>query len=93
VAEQACGDELRVVGLEPPGVREQPGDRRATAKPLPRAGNVGRGVDDGEGEGEVCNWPAGHTAFVEDDVVFTEVGPVGATRQFGDHAEQVLGRT
>jgi hypothetical protein len=35
--------------------------------------------------GEVYHWPAGHTASVEEDVVFIEVGPVGQMRQFGDH--------
>jgi hypothetical protein len=43
--------------------------------------------------GEVYHWPAGHTALVEDDVVFIEVGPVGPMRQFGDHAKRVLGQT
>jgi hypothetical protein len=43
--------------------------------------------------GEVYHWPAGHTAFVEEDVVFIEVGPVGPMRQFGDHAKTVLGQT
>lgn len=42
--------------------------------------------------GEIYHWPAGHTAVVDEDVVFIEVGPVGPMRQFGDHARKVLGQ-
>lgn len=37
--------------------------------------------------GEAYYWPAGHTAFAEDDVVFIEVGPVAEMRAFGEHAK------
>jgi hypothetical protein len=41
--------------------------------------------------GQAYYWPAGHTARVDEDTVFLEVGPVAAMRQFGDHAKAKLG--
>jgi hypothetical protein len=40
----------------------------------------------------VLEGTVGMSAFIEDDVVFIEVGPVGPMRQFGDHAKRVLGQ-
>lgn len=36
--------------------------------------------------GQVYYWPAGHTAWTDEDVAFLEVGPVGPMRQFSEHA-------
>ncbi|HLG00385.1 MAG TPA: hypothetical protein VI916_07930 [Acidimicrobiia bacterium] len=41
--------------------------------------------------GEAYHWPAGHTAWTDEDTVFIEVGPVAAMRQFGEHAKAKLG--
>ncbi len=41
--------------------------------------------------GEVCHWPAGHTATSTDGAVFLEIGPVAPMREFHDHARHVLG--
>lgn len=43
--------------------------------------------------GEVYYWPAGHSAIVDEDLVFIEVGPTGPMRQFGEHAKKVLGQS
>jgi hypothetical protein len=40
--------------------------------------------------GEVYHWPAGHTATTTEPVVFLEVGPVEAMRQFYDHVQGVF---
>lgn len=37
--------------------------------------------------GEAYYWPAGHTARMEGDAAFLEVGPVEAMRQFSEHAK------
>jgi hypothetical protein len=37
--------------------------------------------------GEVYYWPAGHTAHMQEDTAFIEVGPVGAMREFHEHAQ------
>jgi hypothetical protein len=41
--------------------------------------------------GEAYYWPKGHTGHTDEGVVFLEVGPVAAMRQFGDHAKAKLG--
>ena len=41
--------------------------------------------------GELYYWPAGHTAWTDEDVVFLEIGPVEQMRQFGEHARRKLG--
>ncbi|SHN50410.1 hypothetical protein SAMN05660350_00183 [Geodermatophilus obscurus] len=41
--------------------------------------------------GEAFYWPAGHTARMDDDTAFFEVGPVAAMRQFNEHARAKLG--
>lgn len=41
--------------------------------------------------GEAYYWPAGHTAWTHEAVVFVEVGPVAEMRQFGEHAKAILG--
>ena len=41
--------------------------------------------------GEAYYWPAGHTAFTDEDTAFVEIGPRNAMRQFGDHAKAKLG--
>ncbi len=30
------------------------------------------------------HWPAGHSAIIDEDLVFNEVGPVGRMREFGE---------
>ena len=40
--------------------------------------------------GEVYYWPAGHTARMEENTAFLEVGPVAAMRQFHEHARSVF---
>lgn len=46
---------------------------------------------DGEEEtttaGQAYYWPAGHTARMDEDTAFLEIGPVAAMRQFSDHAK------
>ena len=58
-------------------------------------GSIHLGHADGAKEtvraGEMYYWPAGHTAWTDEDVVFLEVGPVEPMRQFGQHAKQKLG--
>lgn len=41
--------------------------------------------------GELYHWPAGHTAWTDEDTVFIEFGPVAPMRQFGEHAKGVVG--
>jgi hypothetical protein len=41
--------------------------------------------------GELYYWPAGHTAWTDEEVVFVEFGPVEPMRQFSRHARQKLG--
>lgn len=41
--------------------------------------------------GEMYYWPAGHTAWTDEEVVFLEVGPVEPMRQFSEHARQKVG--
>ncbi|WP_369138340.1 hypothetical protein [Modestobacter versicolor] len=41
--------------------------------------------------GEVYHWPAGHTAVMDEDTTFLEIGPVAPMRQFGEHARAQLG--
>ncbi|MGY1708407.1 hypothetical protein ACI8AC_02740 [Geodermatophilus sp. SYSU D00758] len=41
--------------------------------------------------GEAYYWPAGHTARMDEDTAFLEVGPVAAMRQFSEHARAKLG--
>jgi hypothetical protein len=54
-------------------------------------------IEHGDGTVEVANagtayhWPAGHTGWTEEPVVFLEVGPCAAMRQFGEHAKAKLG--
>jgi hypothetical protein len=45
------------------------------------------GVEETTSAGEAYYWPAGHTASTRVDTVFLEVGPVGAMRQFSEHAQ------
>jgi hypothetical protein len=40
--------------------------------------------------GELYYWPAGHTAWTDEDVVFLEVGPTDAMRQFSQHAKRKI---
>ncbi len=40
--------------------------------------------------GEVYHWPAGHTAWTDEDTVFIEVGPVAPMRTFSEHARSLL---
>lgn len=41
--------------------------------------------------GDAYYWPAGHTAWADEDVVFIEVGPRDPMRQFGEHAKAKVG--
>jgi len=41
--------------------------------------------------GELYHWPAGHTAWTDEAVVFVEFGPVAPMRQFSQHAQSVVG--
>ena len=40
--------------------------------------------------GEMYYWPAGHTAYTDEDVVFIEFGPVAPMRQFSEHAQGLM---
>ena len=40
--------------------------------------------------GDAYYWPAGHTAWMEQDAVFLEIGPVPAMRQFGDYVKAMI---
>ena len=73
-----------------------PGDRC----PSPHWGVVLKGAvrvthSDGSVEdapaGAAYYWLAGHTARMDEDTVFVEVGPVAAMRQFSEHAKHKLG--
>lgn len=44
------------------------------------------GTEEVASAGQVYHWPAGHTAWTDEDVVFIEIGPVGPMRQFSEHA-------
>jgi hypothetical protein len=35
--------------------------------------------------GDAYHWPAGHTAWTDEDAEFLEIGPVGPMRQFHQH--------
>jgi hypothetical protein len=54
-------------------------------------------IEHGDGTVEVANagtayhWPAGHTGWTDEPVVFLEVGPCAAMRQFGEHAKAKMG--
>jgi hypothetical protein len=37
--------------------------------------------------GEAYYWPAGHTAWMDEDTAFLEIGPVEPMRQFSEHAK------
>ncbi len=45
------------------------------------------GTEETTRAGEAYYWPEGHTAFIEEDTAFLEVGPVAQMRQFSDHAK------
>ncbi len=45
------------------------------------------GTEETTRAGEAYYWPAGHTARMDEDTAFLEIGPVHAMRQFGDHAK------
>jgi hypothetical protein len=69
-----------------------PGDRC----PSPHWGIVLEGAvhltaEDGTQEttraGEVYYWPAGHTAVMDEQTAFLEIGPVAEMRQFSQHAK------
>ena len=75
-----------------PVLQGLPGDRC----PSPHWGIVLEGavhVTDADGTeevtraGEAYYWPAGHTARMEVETVFLEIGPVAAMRQFSEHAK------
>jgi hypothetical protein len=48
------------------------------------------GTEETTRAGELFYWPAGHTAWTDEDVEFLEIGPVGPMRQFSEHARQKL---
>jgi len=41
--------------------------------------------------GELYYWPAGHTAWTDEDTEFVEFGPVKPMRQFSEHAKGKVG--
>ena len=45
------------------------------------------GAEETTTAGQAYYWPAGHTARMDEDTVFLEIGPVAAMRQFSDHAK------
>jgi len=49
------------------------------------------GTEETTQAGQLYYWPAGHTAWTDEAVVFLEVGPVGPMRQFGEHTRQQMG--
>lgn len=51
----------------------------------------GDGTSERATAGTAYHWPAGHTGWTDEPVVFLEVGPVEAMRAFGDHARTKLG--
>lgn len=78
-----------------PVLKGLPGDRC----PSPHWGVVLEGSihlrhSDGSTEtnraGEVYHWPAGHTAWFDEDAVIVELGPVAEMRQFSEHAKAQL---
>lgn len=49
------------------------------------------GTEETTRAGQLYYWPAGHTAWTDEDVVFVEIGPVEPMRQFGEHAKRKVG--
>jgi hypothetical protein len=49
------------------------------------------GVEEVTTAGQAYYWPAGHTARMDEDTAFLEIGPVAAMRQFSDHAKAKFG--
>ena len=45
------------------------------------------GTEETTAAGQLYHWPAGHTAWTDEEVVFVEFGPVEPMRQFGRHAK------
>lgn len=45
------------------------------------------GTEEVSRAGDAYYWPAGHTAWMAEDTVFLEVGPVAPMRRFGEHAK------
>jgi len=41
--------------------------------------------------GELYYWPAGHTAWTDEETEFVEFGPVEPMRQFSEHAKEKVG--
>lgn len=79
-----------------PVLQGLPGDRC----PSPHWGMVLEGSvhlrhEDGSQEharaGEVFYWPAGHTGWTDDGVVFIEIGPLEPMRRFAANARKQLG--
>lgn len=50
----------------------------------------GDGTTEHARAGTAYYWPAGHTAWTDEDVLFLEVGPAAAMRQFSEHAKAKL---
>jgi hypothetical protein len=49
------------------------------------------GTEETTRAGQLYYWPAGHTAWTDEDAVFVEFGPVEPMRQFGEHAKRKVG--
>jgi hypothetical protein len=46
------------------------------------------GTEETTREGQLYYWPAGHTAWTDEEAEFVEFGPVEPMRQFSLHAQQ-----
>jgi len=49
------------------------------------------GTEETTRAGQLYHWPAGHTAWTDEDAVFVEFGPVEPMRQFSEHAKLKVG--
>ena len=48
------------------------------------------GTEETISAGQLYYWPAGHTAWTDEDAAFVEFGPVEPMRQFGAHAQRKI---
>lgn len=49
------------------------------------------GTEETTRAGQLYYWPAGHTAWTDEDAAFVEFGPVKPMRQFSEHAKRKVG--
>ena len=48
------------------------------------------GTEETTRAGEAYYWPAGHTARMDEETAFLEIGPLEEMRQFSEHAKALF---